>query len=122
MSATSRAGRGIRVISGVVCLRFHPQRVERTRGAGDYVGGDSCVARRGIDTAVAEQHLNDACVGAVFKKMRGEGVAEGMGGDAFGEAALSGSVAARLDSDVGDRCLFSRQEGNIQSWGRAARQ
>ena len=50
----------------------------------------------GFDPAVAEQHLNDAHVGALFEQVRGEAVPQDVSGDAFAEAALFGSVAAGL--------------------------
>ena len=73
---------------------LRPELVERTVSTGNEFGRDLGVARRGIDAAVAEQHLNDPSVGAVFQKMRGEAVPQRMGGDAFGQTALFRGVAA----------------------------
>ena len=58
------------------------------------MGGDLCVARRGVDPAVAEQHLDDTRIGAAFEKMGSEAMAERVGGDAVGDAGVFRGVAA----------------------------
>ena len=51
---------------------------------------DTLVAWRAtdVDPAMAEQYLNDPCIGAALEKMRGKRMAQGMGGDAFGDAGV----------------------------------
>lgn len=86
------------------------------------MGGDLCVARRCVDATVAEQHLDHARVRTVLQKMGGEGMAQRMSGDALRQTALLQASLQANDSEPAERCLFSRQEGNIQMRGRAARQ
>ena len=52
------------------------------------------IAGGGAQTAMAEQDLNDADVGAGLQQMGGKGVAQGMSGDALAQAA---GVAGALD-------------------------
>ena len=98
-------------------MRSETNGFERVRRAGDGQRRNSGIARRGVDRTVAEQHLNDAGIGSVFEKMWGEGVAEGVGCDAFREARLRGGFAAGQRNAPVVRCLPLRQEGNSQSRG-----
>ena len=51
------------------------QSIERTGRTGNHMRRYLGIARRGFDTAMAEQSLNDAGIGSTFQQMRGEGVA-----------------------------------------------
>ena len=62
------------------------QFVQRADRGGDYLRRDGGITGGGVDTAVAEQHLNDANIGAVLQQVSGERVAQGVDGDAFGDA------------------------------------
>ena len=50
----------------------------------------------GIDSAVAQKHLNGAGVGSVLKQMRGKAVAQNVRGHAFFDACHAAGVAADL--------------------------
>jgi hypothetical protein len=77
-------------------LRAAHQPVEWAERTGGNVRGYLGIARGGVDPAVAQQHLNDACVRAIFQQVRGERMAERVGRDALVDATTSGSIAARL--------------------------
>ena len=48
--------------------------VQRADGGGDHLRRDGGVAGGGIDSGVAEQHLDDADIGAVLQQVSGEAV------------------------------------------------
>jgi hypothetical protein len=50
------SGRGPRLLAGAAFA----ERIQRTDDAGDELRRDGGIARRGVDTAVAQQHLDDA--------------------------------------------------------------
>ena len=52
------------------------EQVERARGRTDLRRGDAQIAGRGFQTAMPEQQLNRAHVGAGFQEMDREGVAQ----------------------------------------------
>lgn len=62
-------------------------RVERGAGGGDRRGADVDVAHGAADVCVPEQDLDDAQIGAGLEAVGGEGVAQGVGRDALGDAA-----------------------------------
>lgn len=47
----------------------------------------------GGDVGVAEEGLDGADVGSGFEEVCGKGVAEGVGGDAFGDSGFAGGLA-----------------------------
>lgn len=57
----------------------------------EVVVGDVGVDLGGRDVGVAEEGLDGAKVGAVHKEVGGEGVAQGVGGDVFGDAGGAGA-------------------------------
>ncbi len=69
--------------------------VQRAERAGNDLRRDMGVTRRCVDAAMAEQYLDDACVGAAFQQVRGEAVAQPVGGDSFVEPTLLRSVSFR---------------------------
>ena len=58
-------------------------------------GGDLRVACRGRQPGVAEQHLDDADVGAGLEQMGGEAVPQGMNGDRLAQLGLPRPPAGR---------------------------
>jgi hypothetical protein len=93
----------------VLGLALRPRASSGLGGAGHHVRRDPGVAGSGVDARVAHKRLNDARVGSVFQQMRGEGVAQRVGRDAFGNAGIfrrivsfedftSGGVAADVRS------------------------
>jgi 2-keto-4-pentenoate hydratase len=60
---------------------FAIQSIQRTERVADHFRRHHGVMRGGVDAAVAQQHLDDANVGAVFQQMGGEAVAQGVGAD-----------------------------------------
>src|SRR4051812_3140669 len=63
--------------------RFRRWLVERADDSGDGMWRYGGIACGGIDTAVAEKHLNGASVGSVFEKVGGETVAQSVGSHAL---------------------------------------
>ena len=61
------------------------QAIERTGDAGDDMGRHAGIDRRRRQPAMAEQHLDDADVGAGFEQVRGETVAQCVNGDWFAQ-------------------------------------
>ncbi|MGA8481810.1 MAG: hypothetical protein WB696_27915, partial [Chthoniobacterales bacterium] len=59
----------------------------------DQTGTDSGIMRRGLDVAVAQQRLNNANVGALLEQVRGEAMAQGVYGNAFGQPGPAGGFA-----------------------------
>ena len=51
------------------------QAIERAGGAGDDIGRNAGIDRRRRQPAMAEQHLDDADIGAGFEQVGGEAVA-----------------------------------------------
>ena len=52
------------------------------------------IARGGLQVSMTEQHLNGAQVGAGFEQMRCPTVAQGMGGNMFGDLGSMGGIVA----------------------------
>src|ERR1035438_921161 len=73
-----------------------PERVERAGCGRDHVVRNHRVTCGSVDSGVAQQHLDDTCVGTIFQKMRGERMTERVGGNAFGQAALLRGIPAGL--------------------------
>src|SRR5580658_2069051 len=72
MSATSRDGRGN------ASAGRRPQVRERALHLAEGLQSDARVERRGVELLVAEQHLDDADVGAALQQVGGEAVAQGV--------------------------------------------
>src|SRR5262249_20199764 len=70
--------------------------IQRGGGGREFAYTHAGVARRGLDPAVSEEHLNHADVFTVFQQMGGKAVAEGMCGDAFIDAGKMSCFAADL--------------------------
>ena len=96
MSANSRVGRDVTSWRAWWRQRawWLTQLVQRADRGGDHSGGDGGVAGGGVDSAVAEQRLDDAEVGAVLQQVGGEAVAQRMDGDALGDPGAGGGIAA----------------------------
>ena len=103
-----------------------PEPVERADGVGDGVGRDRGIARGGIDPAVAEQHLNDAEIGAVFQQVGGEAVAQGVDGDPFAKARplapLPGRRSAATRRSCGGLCAIRGTANPPARFSAAVRQ
>src|SRR3954447_21570872 len=80
------------------------EEVERALGASDVSLGHLGVAGGGLERRMAKQPLDDADVGTHLEQMGGEAVAQGMGCDALGEAALDHDLVQHaLDGAGRDR-------------------
>jgi hypothetical protein len=65
----------------------------------------------GLDAAVAEKHLDDTCIGALFQQVRREAVPQNVRGHTLGEAALLGRVAAGLRDRFAAEVVFRAPGG-----------
>jgi len=100
MSASSKAGRdtvyfffGARECS----LRLPSGPPSRSSGltvAATTWGANTGVTRRGVHPFMTEQHLDDAQLGSVFQKMRGEGMAQTVYRDLLAQSAAQCCFAA----------------------------
>src|SRR4030095_6446997 len=70
------------------------QQIQRTGRRAHRAGGDLQVARGGGKTAVTEQQLNAAHVGAGFEQVGGKRVAQGVRSDWLGDASRAVCLAA----------------------------
>ena len=99
---------GLLLLAALFFLRKH---VEWAGGGGDDLRRDARVTGGGLDAAVAEQHLNDARIGALFQQVRGEAVPQNVRRDPLSEAALLSRVAAGLRDGWLLGCVFRAPGG-----------
>jgi hypothetical protein len=110
--------------------------VERSRGRTDLAGRDAEMARRGRETAMAEEQLNGADVGAGFEQMYGERMSQRCGVMGFANRARRRALwhacpTASLvmgcpgrspgKSQVVGRSPATRFAAAPTTWGRASR-
>jgi hypothetical protein len=94
MSANSSVGRGLTFGSAGGWLSGVVQLVQRANGGGDHLRRHRGVTGGGVDSTVAEQHLNDADIGAVLQQVSGEAVPQGVDRDPLGDVGAQGGFAA----------------------------
>jgi hypothetical protein len=70
--------------------------IERADRGGHELWAHLGVTHRGLDTAMTEQDLNDAAIGAVLQKMGAETVAQGVDGNLFAQAGRARRFPARI--------------------------
>ena len=68
------------------------QAIEGAGRAGDDIGRNAGIDRRRRQPAMAEQHLDDADIGAGFEQMRGEAVAQRVNGDRLAQIRLAAAT------------------------------
>lgn len=89
--------------------------VDGTLDLGDVLGGDAGVAEGGGNRGVAEEHLNDADVGAELEEVSGETVPQDVGSDRLLDAGLEGGlvevVSNGIDADGVSRLLAVADQG-----------
>jgi hypothetical protein len=97
--------------------------VERPRRATDSARSHLCIARRGVDVAMAKQRLDDADVGSAFQQMRGKAVTTRADGDAFADFSCgTGGTTERQAAFKGWIGCLPFWSRNNQCAGRASRQ
>src|SRR5580700_6319409 len=91
--------------------------LQRTGGSADRAGGDHQILRRGAETAMAEQQLDGAQIGAGFQQMHREGVAQRMRGNRLADAAQQPHCPAGVfDGGWIDRLAGSSAGKQPLSW------
>ena len=88
--------------------------LERALDVGDHAGGDTGVARRGIELVVTEQRLDDADISAALQEVGGKAMAQRMERHRLGDP---GAAAASWNRRLNWRVVIarlSRRPGNSQ--------